>query len=151
MNHDTICFDDLEVGWTRSFTRVITAEAMQATIALTGDQGGYHVDERFAQAAGFRTLITPGMLQASMVTQLGGSINFLAREMRFQFLKPVYVGDTLRATGTVTALEPERQLVRMLGTVTNQEGVEVLTVEIAGHVPRREWGAPVKPPPVEHF
>ena len=142
-----VSFEDIHVGWRRSWRRVIGEEDIQATIALTGDQGGYHVDEAFAKAAGFRTIIAPGILQASMPTKIGGELNFLAREITFRFLKPVYAGDVLEVTMEVAAIDAERRLVTMEGEVTNQDGEVVLTMLTHGHFPRSEWGIPDKPPP----
>ena len=141
-------FDDLHLGWKHSLRRTITQADMEQVIRVTGDQGGYHVDDDFARAAGFRTLITPGLLQAGMLTEIGGRLNFLAREMRFQFTNPVYVGDTLEACVEVTALDPGKELVTMSAQVSNQDGAAVLQAEIRGYMPRRAWGTPRKPPPV---
>lgn len=146
MAPEYLIFEDLKIGMRWSFRRTLTGEDMEATMALTGDQGGYHVDEAFAVAAGFQRLIVPGLLPASMFTKIGGNMNFLAREMRFTFLKPVYVGDTLEAEITITTLDPERKIATFEGTLTNQEGVTVLTCETRGHLPLPEWGVPVKPP-----
>ena len=140
-----LLIDDLKVGDTFSFRRTITEDDLRATIALTRDQGGYHVDERFAQAAGFRTVITPGLLQASMATKLGGDLNFLAREISFTYLKPVYVGDELEVVLRVERVEPARRLTELSGDIRNQHGEVVLKVRAAGHLPHPDWGLPVRP------
>jgi 3-hydroxybutyryl-CoA dehydratase len=137
--------DDVYVGLRTTWRRTITPEDIANTIRLTGDQGGYHVDEAFARRAGFRTLIAPGMLQASLGTKLGGDLNFLAREMEFRFVKPVYAGDTLDVYAEVMEVEREKRFLRLQGGVVNQDREEVLTFKVAGYLPREEWGAPVKP------
>ncbi|HUJ73884.1 MAG TPA: MaoC/PaaZ C-terminal domain-containing protein [bacterium] len=138
--------DDLHVGWKRTWRRIITQADMEAMIRLSGDQGGYHVDESFARRVGFRTVITPGLLQASMVTKLGGDINFLAREVTFSYLKPVYVGDELEVVWEVLEVEREKNRIRVRSTVTNQAGEQVLDCHGFGYMPRPEWGQPIKPP-----
>ncbi len=147
MRPQHVAFEDIHVGWRRSWRRIISEEDIQATIALTGDQGGYHVDEDFAKAAGFRTVIAPGILQASMPTKIGGELNFLAREISFRFLKPVYAGDALEVTMEVAAIDGEKRMVTMEGQVTNQDGEVVLTINTHGNFPHPEWGIPSKPPP----
>ena len=147
MSREHVTFADLHVGWRRSWRRQITQDDIEATSALTGDQGGYHVDEAFAQAAGFRTIIAPGMLQASLPTKIGGDLNFLAREMNFRFLKPVYAGDSLEVVIEGKATDEEKQLVTFEIEVTNQDGEVVLSGSTTGHLPRPEWGVPKKPPP----
>ncbi len=147
MSREHVTFSDLHVGWRRSWRRKITQDDLQATIALTGDQGGYHVDEAFAQAAGFRTVIAPGILQASLPTKIGGDLNFLAREITFRFLKPVYVGDTLEVVLEAKSIDEEKRIVTFEAEVTNQDGEVVLTATTHGHLPNPEWGVPKKPPP----
>ena len=83
-----LTIEDVFVGMQRSFTREVTQADLHATMQLTGDQGGYHTDEDFARAAGFRTVILPGLFTAGMATQIGGSVDFLAREIRFGYRKP---------------------------------------------------------------
>jgi len=137
--------EDMQVGQRFTWRRSITDEDIAATIRLTGDQGGYHVDEAFARRAGFRTIIAPGLLQGSLGTKLGGDLNFLAREMTFQFLKPVYAGDDLEVAIEVTAVERDKNRLTFTGQVTNQAAEQVVTFKVTGYMPRAEWGIPVKP------
>ncbi len=147
MTDEHLTFADLRVGMRWVFRRRITAGDLEATMALTGDRGGYHVDERFARAAGFDTVIVPGLLPASLFTKLGGNLNFLAREMVFNFRRPVYVGDRLEAVIEIVEIDPERSLAVFEGAITNQDGEQVLTCRTTGRVPPAEWGVPRKPPP----
>jgi acyl dehydratase len=141
-----LLIEDVHVGYSRTFTRVVTEADLAETMAVTHDFGGYHTDDAFARAAGFRGVILPGMFQAGLLTRLGGELNFLAREMTFRFTKPVYVGDRLTCTLTVVAVDPARNRIDMEGRVTNAGGEEVLTTHGYGYLPRREWGVPRKPP-----
>jgi 3-hydroxybutyryl-CoA dehydratase len=137
---------DMFVGLQRSFTRTVSEDDLHTTMRLTGDHGGYHTDPEFARAAGFRTVILPGLFQAGLVTRIGGELNFLAREITFRYLKPVYVGDVLHCTVRVTAVDPERHRIEVEGEVTNQDGALVLTTSGYGYLPRQDWGVPRKPP-----
>lgn len=136
--------EDLKVGQRFSWRRTVTQADLDDTVQRTGDHGGYHVDEAWAKRAGFRTLITPGMFQAAMVTKLGGDLNLLARKITFSFDKPVYVGDTLEAEVTVTLIELPKNRITLEGKITNQAGVVVLTCTTVGYLPKPEWGAPDK-------
>lgn len=145
MTAPPVYISDVFVGMQRTCTRSVTEADLRATLQLTGDLGGYHTDEAFAQAAGFRTLIVPGLFTAGMATQIGGSLDFLARDIRFGYLKPVYVGDALRCTMSVTGVDVDRNRIEMAGEVVNQDGERVLTVECYGYLPRPDWGVPRKP------
>ncbi len=137
--------DTVHVGLQFSFTRTVTEDDLQAAMRLSGDHGGYHTDPDFSRAAGLRTTIVPGIFTAGLGTQVGGQLNLLAREITFAFLKPVYVGDVLRCTMTITAVYPERNRIDIEGQVVNQDGGVVLTSRGYGYLPRREWGIPRKP------
>lgn len=74
----------------------------------------------------------PGLLTASMCTHVGGLLGFLASEMRFDFVAPVYVGDTV--TCTVRIAKRDEAHSRLGGEVTcvDQEGREVLRGSFSG-------------------
>ena len=71
----------------------------------SGDFNPIHHDEGFARSAGFDTVFSVGMLQAGLLatycTDLLGPAN--VRRFKVQFREQVWPGDTLQATGTVTA------------------------------------------------
>ena len=46
-----------------------------------------------------------GLLTATLPTKVGGDWNYIAREMNFEFLRPVFTGDTIRCEVTITQLE----------------------------------------------
>jgi len=47
-----------------------------------------------------------GLLTATIPTKIGGDMNFIAREMKFQFYRPVFAGDTITCACTVVEFEP---------------------------------------------
>ena len=73
-------------------------------------------------------LLVHGLLTATLPTKIGGDLNFLAQEMIFQFVRPVYTGDTIRCEVTLTRLEKEEGHTRLDSewVCTNQRGKEVL-------------------------
>ena len=70
-----------------------------------------------------------GLLTASVPTRLGGSIHYVARSMTFEFLRPVFTGDTVTAELRLTSVreEADRTALEMDVTVRNQDGKDVLT------------------------
>ena len=135
-------FEDMYPGLRFQYQRQVSAEDIADTVRLTGDRGGYHVDPEFARSAGFQGLIAPGLFTMSLLTKIGGDVNFLAREFQIAFLKPVKALDTLNAEMEVLTADPVTQLVTCRGTVTNQDGVRVLESTIKGYLPKAEWGIP---------
>lgn len=73
-------------------------------------------------------IMLQGLLTATLPTKLGGDLNYIARKMTFEFLRPVFVGDTVTCEGTVlSVVESEDRLdVCMSILCRNQDGKDVL-------------------------
>ena len=128
----------LAVGEKAQFTRTLTEADTALFIGVTWDVNPYHTDERYAGETPLRRRIVPGLLTGSMLTHLGGLWAFLATEMHFEFLAPVYIGDTITAEAEVVAVDAERGQVRLRCRCVNEEGREVLRAEVVGFPGRFE-------------
>lgn len=100
-------------------------------LRISGDAGRHHQEPG---ADGRR--IVHGLLTATIPTRLGGEIDYLAREMVFEFLRPVFTGDTIRCEMTIVEAMHERGRwkLRFEGACKNQDGVEVLRLRSHGVV-----------------
>src|SRR6266568_7519536 len=103
-------FDAIQVGQTFTFRRTFTEGDVALFCGVTGDYNPYHIDETFAQSNFFGRRIIPGLLTGSMITHIGGMIGFLASEMHFSYVAPVYIGDTITCTVTFTVKDLEKRL-----------------------------------------
>ena len=95
-----------------------------------------HYDGRFAEARGFPGRICHGLLVASLITEIGGQLGWLAVRMDLTFKRPAYIGDTVRCTLTITDMD-ERDWPRS-SRLPEQEGVTVLEAPLTGVVPKGE-------------
>ena len=122
---------DLEPGMRLTWKRTITEEEIRRFAEVSGDQGRHHLekDEK-------GRLIAHGLLTATLPTKIGGDLNYIAREMHFQFLRPVYGGDELTCTGVVESVDrrPRRILTAFSFSIVNQDGREVLKGTTSGYV-----------------
>lgn len=77
-----------------------------------------------------------GLLTATLPTKLGGDMNYIAREMFFEFVRPVFVGDTVTCEGVVKKVvsQEDKLEVSMSVTCRNQDGKEVLQGRTEGVV-----------------
>lgn len=119
-------FEAMTVGQSFAFRRTFTDGDVSVFCGVTGDFNPYHLDDAFASQSWFERRIIPGLLTASMATHIGGMIGFLAAEMRFEYLAPVFVGDTVLCRMTVTERDAQARRVIFSGVWTNQDGKEVL-------------------------
>ncbi len=114
----------------RTFTRGETLQFGD----MTRDYNPVHYDERWAEAKGFNGLICHGLLVGSMICEFGGQVGWLASGMRFNFIQPVYFGDTIRCDVTVTRIEPGGRA-EAEAVFTNQHDEQVGFVRLTGRLP----------------
>jgi acyl dehydratase len=132
-------FEGLKLGEVfRNPSRTVTDAHFAAFQVISGDNHPIHYDIEFCRAHGHRNLLAHGFQVLAFSAVGAGSfphmigdklIGFI--EQSSKFLKPVYVGDTLYATLTITALIPQRTtgVVVMVATIHNQKSELVLTGE----------------------
>jgi acyl dehydratase len=129
-------WDEVAVGqefWTAG--RTVTEADILAFSALTGDFNPLHTDEEFARASPFGTRVPHGPLIHDMYLGLldrlglvaGTALAFL--ELRWKFLAPVLVGDTIHARVVLhakrEAKKPDRGIATFAVTLFNQRGEPV--------------------------
>jgi 3-hydroxybutyryl-CoA dehydratase len=80
----------LKVGEIITFERTFTERDVEYFTEISRDEGIHHVtpDEQ-------GRLVVQGLLTAILPTKVGGDHNVLARTMNFEFLRPVFTGDTI--------------------------------------------------------
>lgn len=125
-------FDEIHVGQTFTFQRTFTDGDVALFCGVTGDYNPYHQDESFAKESWYGRLTIPGLLTGSMLTHIGGLLGFLATEMSFRYLAPVFVGDTITCTVTVAEKSEEKRQVAASVEFVNQNGEEVLQASFGG-------------------
>ena len=114
----------MKVGETVSWERTFTEDDIHLFNQVSGDQGVHHVTPD-----DLGRLMVHGLLTATVPTKIGGDMNFIAREMKFQFHRPVFAGDTVTCVVTVVEFAPVEQYtnVRTEFVCRNQHGKEVMT------------------------
>ncbi|HEX4205449.1 MAG TPA: MaoC/PaaZ C-terminal domain-containing protein [Ktedonobacteraceae bacterium] len=119
----------MQVGEITTWERTFTADDVRLFAQVSGDEGIHHMqpDEQ-------GRLMVHGLLTATIPTKLGGDINYIAREMRFEFIRPVFVGDTIHCELVVTDMEvlPGRVKLASDFVSRNQYGKEVLKGSFQG-------------------
>ena len=142
-------FDDLYVGQQASVTKTITKEAVAHFIAITGDVNPLHVDESFAQQTFFKRPIAHGMLSAALFSYIVGMLlpgtGAIYRSQSLVFLRPVYVGDTLKASLEIIEIDREAELIEMQGMIRNQNDQAVIEGKATATLLRGFQ----KPPPID--
>ncbi len=126
--------EDHYVGDTFSVIRTLSEEDVIRFADITRDYNPVHFDDRFARAKGLEGRICHGLLVAGLMTEIGGQCGWLATRMDFQFKRPVYFGDTITCTMTVTKLD-DRGRGEIDAVYTNQHGEVVIEALLGGALP----------------
>jgi 3-hydroxybutyryl-CoA dehydratase len=121
------------VGQSASLTRTVTAEEVETFARATGDNNPVHLDEGYASRTRFGHRIAHGMLIASYISALLGSKfpgpGTIYMSQALKFLRPVFLGDEVTVTVTVSAYRPERAILTLDAAVRNKRGELVLAGE----------------------
>lgn len=126
---------DLTIGDTFATQRLVTDELIRAFAELSGDHNPIHLDEEFAAKTRFGRRIAHGMLSGAFISAVLGyefqerKIVYLSQKMKFT--APVFIGDTITTTATVTRIREDKGIVVLDTTCTNQHGEVTLKGEAA--------------------
>lgn len=127
MNSYTLA--DISPGLTADFTLEVTAEKMALFYELTGDCSPIHMDETYAQRRGYPGRVVYGMLGASLFSTLAGVYlpgeHCLLHGVECKFARPVFIGDVLTVSGTVTEVNETFREITVKAVITNQNGQKV--------------------------
>ena len=129
--------EGLQAGDTFTVSRTFTDDDITLFAKISGDYNPVHFDARFAKAKNFSAPICHGLLTASLITEIGGQIAWLASGMNFRFKAPVYVGETITCTWVIAEIDKKGRAKASI-TITKDDGVTVMEAEIKGIIPMAE-------------
>lgn len=122
---------DFHVGQRAEFRKTFTEEDLRHFIAITGDVNPLHVDDAFADRTFFRRRIAHGMLTASLFSTMVGMFipgtGAIYRTQTLEFLRPVFVGDTVMATFEIVEIDEGEQILKIESRIVNEAGEVVVS------------------------
>ena len=124
-------YDELTIGQSASYSKLITAQDIQLFAVVSGDVNPLHLDPIFAATTPFKECIAHGMLSGAIISaaiamQLPGpGTVYLGQSLRFRL--PVKVGDTVTVTLEVTDKKDKHGYVSLDCKVCNQQEQLVVT------------------------
>ena len=127
----------LIAGDTFLVTRTFTESDTNIFADITRDYNPVHFNEHFAAAKNFNGKICHGLLAASIITEIGGQIGWLATGMDFRFKKPVYFKNTITCRFTITSIDDNGRAIAE-AVYKNQDGTVVLEATITGILPNAQ-------------
>lgn len=132
--------EELSVGQSASFAKTVSEADIVLFAGISGDTNPVHINDEFARGTMFKSRIAHGMLSAAFISAVlgtklpGQGAIYMSQSLKFK--APVRIGDTVKATATVTEIIPEKKRV-VLKTVCTVGETVVLEGEATLMVPSR--------------
>lgn len=115
--------EDLSVGMSASYAKTISESDVYLFAGVSGDNNPIHINEEYAETTMFKKRIVHGMFSAALISTVAGTRlpgpGAIYVDQQIKFKAPVYIGDTARASVTITEIDERR------GRVNAQTDVHV--------------------------
>jgi 3-hydroxybutyryl-CoA dehydratase len=132
--------EELQVGDTARFSKTVSESDVYLFAGVTGDLNPAHVNEDYARNTFFETRIAHGMLSASFISTVIGTMlpgpGTIYMRQEVSFLAPVKFGDTVTAVVEVAEVIAEKKRVRLKTYCVNQDNTTVVDGEALVSPPR---------------
>ena len=103
-------FEDLHIGQKATHSVVVCDSLISSFANLTGDRHPLHTDREYSVSNGFQDILAHGVLLTSLSSKLIGmdlpGERALLLSNKSEYIKPVYPGDVLLFSATVSFLIP---------------------------------------------
>jgi len=123
----------IQAGQRATLSKTIAEADVVLYAGIVGDFSPLYVDEDYASKTRLGARTAPPMLAGGLVSsllsnQLPGP-DFVFLRQQFEFLAPIFIGDTITASVKVLSVEPEKRMVRLRTDCRNQANKQILTGE----------------------
>ena len=124
---------EVTVGQKASRTLTLTENHVKSYAEMTGDYNPLHFDADFTAKTTFKKLVvqgglTTGLLHALVAMDMPGPGTVFLNQS-FQFIAPVFIGDTITAEAEVTKVHPTKPVTTLKIIINRQTGEKVLEGE----------------------
>ena len=124
----------LEIGDSVSFAKTVGESDVYLFAGITGDFSPNHVNKEVMAATPYKERIAHGVLSvgyasttSTLMIEKAGATAVSVGYDRIRFVKPIFIGDTVTVTYTISEIDEESMKTRAEIEVTNQHG-ELCTV-----------------------
>jgi len=108
--------EDLEVGMSATYAKTISESDVYMFAGISGDNNPVHINDEYAKTTPFKQRIVHGMFSAALISTVAGTRlpgpGAIYIDQQIKFKAPVHIGDTAKATLTVTEIDEKRRRVK---------------------------------------
>lgn len=118
-------YKDFKIGMEASISKTITETDVILYSGLSLDTNPLHINNEYAKKTFFKKKIVHGMFSAGLIsavlgTRLPGE-GSIYLEQYLNFIKPVFINDTITATVKIIELQNEKKIILLSTVCTNQK------------------------------
>ena len=132
-------YSDLLVGDSISLKQTATNEYVAEMAELTGDINPVHLDDDYAATSIFGRRIAHGLFCDGMLSRMLGTdlpgLGTIYMEKHIQFRAPVYIGEEIETSLTITNLTDGKNLVDLSFVCGKADGTVVAKGEVRVKLP----------------
>lgn len=107
--------EDLEVGMSDFYAKTISESDVYMFAGISGDNNPIHINDEYAKTTPFGKRIVHGMFSAALISTVAGTRlpgpGAIYIDQQIKFRAPVFIGDTAKATLTITEIDEKRRRV----------------------------------------
>lgn len=122
--------NDFYLGQTAKLTHCYSEEEVNQFAEISGDHNPVHLDAEYAKNTRFGKKLVHGFLSGSLISAVLGNVcpgeGSIYMNQNMDFLRPVFIGDTITAKVVVTAIDKEKKQMLLTTTCINQNGKTVI-------------------------
>lgn len=126
----SVPISEIEVGMKASYSQTITDADIKAYARISGDHNPVHVDSEYAAESRFGRRIAHGLMSAGFFSAIFGTRipgpGCVYVSQSLHFLRPVYIGDTVKAEVEVTKVDIAKRHV-FFNTICSVQGKKVIS------------------------
>jgi acyl dehydratase len=122
-----------KIGNSATMTKTFLDEDVRIFASISGDRNPIHLDDEYAANTRFgkrlvHGILTSGMISALLGMELPGPGSIYVKQI-LNFKAPVFIGDTITATVTVTGVRTDKPIITLETICKNQNGNIVIDGE----------------------
>jgi len=133
-------FSEIKIGDTETLERILTQQDILLFAVLSGDVNPSHLDAEYAASTPLHGVVGHGMWAGAIISALLGTKlpgpGTIYRRQDLRFYQPVHLGDLLKVTAKVIALDEVHEAVTLECICVNQRGEVVIDGEACVVAPR---------------
>lgn len=134
----SLSIEEIQIGMSATYSQTITDSDIKNFAGMSGDNNPVHMSDEYAESSRFKKRIAHGLMSASFFSSLFGTKipgpGCVYVSQTLNFLRPVYLNDTVNASILVTSINLEKKRV-FFDTICKVKNKKVISGKAEIYIP----------------